>query len=390
MLRLRHTRIPPLVHRHGQSCGICGPSRREFLATAAAFGASTALAAPATLAQTPAAPAPKLIDVHHHIVPPFWFDEVKDRIAAQGGGRIIPTWYGWSPQGAIAAMDKNGVQTAIISMTTPGIFFGDVPQGRRLSRAFNDYAMQIVRDHPGRFGLFATLPLPDTEGSLKEIEYSFDVLKADGIGLMTSYGDKWLGDPAFAPVMAELNRRKAVIYVHPSSPLCCTSLMSYVPPFFSEFQQDTTRTILSLIFSGSISRLPDIRFIFSHAGGTLPMVAGRIEHYSTLARLQGQGAERLRLRAQAALLRDRQLGLQAVDGGDHQYGADVADHVRHGLSIGGDRRYRQRPALAGAAGRRLAGDRAQQCARLVSPIEGIDRAAARATEGLPVGPSPRI
>ena len=108
------------------------------------------------------------------------------------------------------------------------------------------------------------------------------MLKADGIGLMTSYGDKWLGDPAFAPVFAKLNRRKAVIYVHPASPLCCTSLMSYVPPFFSEFQQDTTRTILSLIFSGSISRLPDIRFIFSHAGGTLPMVAGRIEHYSTL------------------------------------------------------------------------------------------------------------
>ena len=93
-----------------------------------------------------------------HIVPPFWFEEVKDRIAAQGGGRINPTWYGWSPQKAVEAMDKNGVQTALISMTTPGIFFGDVPQGRRLSRAFNDYAMQIVKDHPARFGLFATLP----------------------------------------------------------------------------------------------------------------------------------------------------------------------------------------------------------------------------------------
>ena len=282
MLRSRRSRIPHVFRQHGQDCGLCGPSRREFIATAAAFGASTALAAPSALAQAPAESGPKLIDVHHHIVPPFWFDEVKDRIAAQGGGRIIPTWYGWSPQTALAAMDKNGVQAAIISMTTPGIFFGDVQQGRRLSRAFNDYAMQIVKDHPGRFGLFATLPLPDTEGSLKEIEYSFDVLKADGIGLMTSYGDKWLGDPAFAPVFAELNRRKAVIYVHPASPLCCTSLMSYVPPFFSEFQQDTTRTILSLIFSGSISGLPDIRFIFSHAGGTLPMVAGRIEHYSTL------------------------------------------------------------------------------------------------------------
>ena len=207
MLRSRRSRIPNLFRQHGQGCGLCGPSRREFIATAAAFGAGTALAAPAALAQAPAESGPKLIDVHHHIVPPFWFDEVKDRIAAQGGGRIIPTWYGWSPETALAAMDKNGVQAAIISMTTPGIFFGDVQQGRRLSRAFNDYAMQIVKDHPGRFGLFATLPLPDTEGSLKEIEYSFDVLKADGIGLMTSYGDKWLGDPAFAPVFAELNRR---------------------------------------------------------------------------------------------------------------------------------------------------------------------------------------
>jgi predicted TIM-barrel fold metal-dependent hydrolase len=280
MLFTRHHRIRAASSQHDLNCNICGSSRRAFLATAAGLGASAILAAPAVLAQAPA--APKLIDVHHHIVPPFWFEEVKDRIAAQGGGRIIPTWYGWSPQKAVEAMDRNGVETAIISMTTPGIFFGDVPQGRRLSRAFNDYAMQIVKDHPGRFGLFATLPVPDTDGSLKEIEYAFDVLKADGIGLMTSYGDKWLGDPAFAPVLAELNRRRAVVYVHPSSPLCCTTLMSYVPPFFSEFQQDTTRTILSLIFSGSISRMPDIRFIFSHAGGTLPMVAGRIEHYSTL------------------------------------------------------------------------------------------------------------
>ncbi|MFL6937249.1 MAG: amidohydrolase family protein [Xanthobacteraceae bacterium] len=272
--------------RHRVGCP-CGPSRRQFIATAAAFSATAAaapavLVAPAALAQMPAADQPKLIDVHHHIVPPFWFEEVKERIAAQGGGRIIPTWYGWSPQRAVEDMDRNGVATALISMTTPGIWFGDMAQGRRLARDYNDYAVKIVRDHPGRFGLFATLPLPDTEGSLKEIEYVFDTLHADGIGLMTSYGDKWVGDPAFLPVLEELNRRKAVVYVHPSSPLCCTSLMPYVPPFFSEFQQDTTRAILSLIFSGSLKRLADVRFIFSHSGGTLPMVAGRIEHYAAL------------------------------------------------------------------------------------------------------------
>src|SRR5262247_3200189 len=275
----RHKPIRDPSSRHRLRCNICGPSRRQFLATAAGLGAGAILAAPAVQGQTS---APKLIDVHHHIVPPFWFEEVKDRIAAQGGGRIIPTWYGWSPQRAIEDMDKNGVATALISMTTPGIWFGDVAQGRRLARDYNEYAVKIVRDHPGRFGLFATLPLPDTEGSLKEIEYAFDTLKADGIGLMTSYGDKWLGDPSFLPVLEELNRRKAVVYVHPSSPLCCTSLMPFVPPFFSEFQQDTTRAILSLIFSGSIAKLRDVRFIFSHSGGTLPMVAGRIEHYAAL------------------------------------------------------------------------------------------------------------
>jgi 6-methylsalicylate decarboxylase len=262
---------------HGVGC-LCGVSRRGFLAGGAAFAASAALAAPAVQAQT----QPKLIDIHHHIVPPFWFEEVKERIAAQGGGRIIPPWYNWSVQRALDDMEKNNVQAAIISMTTPGIWFGDVAQGRRLARAYNEYASTIVRDNPGRFGLFATLPLPDTEGSLKEIEYAYGTLKADGIGLMTSYGDKWMGDPAFLPVLEELNRRKAVIYTHPASPLCCTSLMPFVPPFFSEFQQDTTRAILSLVFSGSLAKLRDIRFIFSHSGGTLPMVAGRIEHFAEL------------------------------------------------------------------------------------------------------------
>src|SRR5262245_51047747 len=134
-------------HRlHGAACA-CHPTRRQLIASAGAFGAAAlgagALAAPAVLAQ---APTPtRLIDVHHHIVPPFWFEEVKERIAAQGGGRIIPTWYGWSPERAIEDMDKNGVATALISMTTPGIWFGDVAQGRRLARAYNEFAVNIVR-----------------------------------------------------------------------------------------------------------------------------------------------------------------------------------------------------------------------------------------------------
>src|SRR3984893_2116178 len=162
---------PSLAHDHRFGCRVCGPSRRQFLATgvaaATAVGASALLPAP-LLAQTPAhaMARPALIDVHHHTVPPFWFEEVKDKIIAQGGGRIVPNWLGWSPQRAVDEMDKNGVATAIVSISTPGIWFGDVEQSRRLARQCNDYAARMASDFPGRFGLFAALPLPDPAGSL--------------------------------------------------------------------------------------------------------------------------------------------------------------------------------------------------------------------------------
>jgi len=265
-------------------CGCCASTRRRFMASAVAAGAAALMPAP-LVAQT-APPKSSIIDVHHHTVPPFWFEEVKDKIMAQGGGRIVPQWLGWSPQRAVEEMDKNGVATAIVSMTTPGIWFGDVAQSRRLTRTFNEYVTQMGRDFPGRFGLFATLPLPDVEGSLKELEYALDVLNADGIGLLTSYGNKWLGDPAFDAVFEEINRRKAVVYVHPATPACCTSLMPQVPAFLTEFTQDTNRAITSLMYSGSLKRFRDIRFMFSHAGGTIPMLAGRIEQLAFLPHLK--------------------------------------------------------------------------------------------------------
>jgi predicted TIM-barrel fold metal-dependent hydrolase len=127
---------------------------------------------------------------------------------------------------------------------------------------------------------FATAPLPDTEGSLREISYALDVLKAGGIGLMTSYSDKYPSDSVYAPVLEELNRRKAVVYFHPFVPNCCPDIIPNIPFLLTELPHDTTRAITSLLFSGLFTHFREIRFIFSHAGGTLPMLADRISYYS--------------------------------------------------------------------------------------------------------------
>jgi predicted TIM-barrel fold metal-dependent hydrolase len=273
-------------HRLYRGCACCeiaevpaNPARRNFLAggiTALGLGGlglgglglNAATSRPA--AAQPAAPKLR-IDVHHHYLPPV-------HAAAMTKNRVGAPPPAWSPQLSLADMEKAGATTAVLSLMQPGVWFGDAEEARQLSRACNDYGAQLRRDYPGKFGLFAAIPLPDTEGSLREIEYALDVLKADGIGLFTSYGDKYLGDPAFVPVFEELNRRKAVVYTHPTTPVCCTNMIKGVSPGTIEFATDTTRTIASLIFGegGTAFRCPDIRFIWSHSGGTLPFLIGRL------------------------------------------------------------------------------------------------------------------
>jgi predicted TIM-barrel fold metal-dependent hydrolase len=215
------------------------------------------------------------IDTHHHIVPPLLWKEEKDRVLAMGMGRNDGV-IAWTPQRAVEAMDKGGIQTAVTSISTPGVWFGDVAQSRRLARDANEFAAKMAADHKGRFGVFAVLALPDVEGCLKEIEYAFDTLKVHGVGLLTNYDAFWPGDPKFAPIWDELNRRKAVAYFHPTAAACCMNLVPQVTPAVIEFAFDTTRAIVSLLFSGTLARCPDIRWLFSHGGGTMPMLAGRI------------------------------------------------------------------------------------------------------------------
>ncbi len=215
------------------------------------------------------------IDTHHHIYPPYYVktEEARLKITTHA---LFPKVLAWTPQLAVDAMDRNGIATSILSVSSPGVWFGDDAAARTLSRECNEFAANMMRDFPGRFGSFAMLPLPDVEGSLREIEYAFDVLKADGIALMSNANDMWPGDPKFAPVFDELNRRKAVVYFHPTAASFLEGVIPGVPSPTIEFPFDTTRAIVSLLFSGTLIRCPDIKFIFSHGGGALPMLAGRI------------------------------------------------------------------------------------------------------------------
>ena len=232
--------------------------RRTFLAGLAGLGMS-ALTRPILHAQPPAGlrVRPHRIDIHHHLFPPNY----RTMIASIGAGNLAA----WTAEQSLAEMDKGGIQTSVISVSPPGVWFGDAAQARNLARTINDYGAKMSQDSPGRFGLFAALPLPDIEGSLREIAYALDTLKADGIGLMTNYGDRWLGDASFAPVWEELNRRKAVVYTHPNTPTCCTNLKDEVGAGTIEWATDTTRTVASLLFSGTARAIPTFAGFFPTA-----------------------------------------------------------------------------------------------------------------------------
>lgn len=227
--------------------------------------------------------APHRIDVHHHFVPQIY----KDALSALGSACPAPGYQppiaNWTIEHSLAQMDAAGIASAIVSVTTPGIHFGADAAAQKLARQCNDAGARMVADRPQRFGLFAALPLPDIEASLAEIAYALDQLKADGIGLYTSYergGVKFLGDPAFATILEELDRRKALVFVHPTSCLCCTHLQPDIADAIIEYGTDTTRTIASLVFGGAAARYPHIRWIFCHAGGTMPYLIQRFIDFS--------------------------------------------------------------------------------------------------------------
>ena len=207
-------------------------TRRGFVGGCAALAACSA----PTLAMAASPPDANVVDVHHHILPPTYMKGHGGEVLARSPGYAQAAE--WTPERSLAEMDAAGTRTAVLSMNAP-IWFGDPAEARALARDANLYAADLVRRFPGRFGTFAVLPLPDVEGALTELAHALDVLGADGVGLVSNYGDRYLGDPRFEPLLAELNRRGALVYVHPVVAGCCQSLVPDLAPAFLELPFDT-------------------------------------------------------------------------------------------------------------------------------------------------------
>ena len=276
------------------------------------------------------------IDVHHHFFAP-------DYIASMGDNAKRPEIRDWTLARTLEEMDKHEVATGMLSLSPPGIHHGTKDANKRLARAINEHAAKLRSERPARFGHFASVPMPDVDDTIAEIAYALDTLKADGVQLMTSYGDRWPGHPDFDPVFQELNRRKAVVFVHPLLPQCCANVLNWIPPALMEFTHDTNRCVFSLLLSGTLARCPDIRFIFCHAGAAVPILAGRA----------GAGLEHAQARAaaDAVLLARQHEG--AIAGAPGHLARRVVRLDGHRLSPGGagsvaqrcrDRSRRDRPA----------------------------------------------
>jgi predicted TIM-barrel fold metal-dependent hydrolase len=218
---------------------------------------------------------PPRIDIHHHFYPPRYLAE-----AATELGFIAPVFLDmirrWTPAQSLEALDRTGMDKALLSMSAPGVAFGGVAAGRALARHCNEFGARMASDHPGRFGLFAVLPLPDVEGSLAELDFAYDQLGCEGIGVLTSYDRRWITHPDFAPVLAALNERQGVLFIHPTTPEPCKDLIPGVADATVEFLFDTARVITSMLFDGTATRYPGIRFVFCHAGGAFPPMLHRV------------------------------------------------------------------------------------------------------------------
>ncbi len=223
---------------------------------------------------------PYRIDVHRHVIPPVYLSAMRDAgVDTPIAGVAYPTW---DAQTDLEEMDRSGIQSAIVSITAPGVGFATGRTAAAIARATNEYLAQLRSDHPTRYGAFAILPLPDVEAALAEIDYATDVLRLDGVGLFSNHRGTYLGDPAFDRVFARLAEGDVLAHIHPAVPPATDQPQFGLPPSLYEFTFDTTRMVANLLYSGTLDRYPSLRLILSHAGGTVPFLAKRLTYADTI------------------------------------------------------------------------------------------------------------
>jgi 6-methylsalicylate decarboxylase len=228
------------------------------------------------------------IDTHVHVLP----DEYRRGVTERAGIRFVPP--PWSRELLEDLMARHEIDAAVLSLSPPGVFFGDQAFANELARMVNEQIAQLVASAPDRFAGLAFLPLPDVSSAVAELVHALDVLKLDGVSLLSNVAGTYHGDPAWDPLWAELERRRAYVMLHPTAPPHALPLPQH-PLWLYEFPFDTTRAIVNLIYSGTLERSPSVRLQVSHLGGTATFLAHRI------ASLQTREPERARLAPRGAL-----------------------------------------------------------------------------------------
>ena len=223
---------------------------------------------------------PHRIDVHRHVVPPAYLSAMRDAgVDTPIAGVAYPAW---DVETDLEAMDRFGIQSAVVSITAPGVGFVTGRAAATVARAVNEYLAQLRTDYPTRYGAFAVLPLPNVEAALAEIDYATGVLGLEGVGLFSNHGGTYLGDPAFDRIFARLAEGDVVTFVHPAIPPATDQPQFGLPPSLYEFPFDTTRMVANLLYSGTLDRYPGLRLIVSHAGGAVPYLAKRLTYAGTI------------------------------------------------------------------------------------------------------------
>jgi predicted TIM-barrel fold metal-dependent hydrolase len=226
------------------------------------------------------------IDVHHHILPDFFWQETNDGAHPVGGIAPPP----WDEAGMLSFMDDARIDIAVTSISTPGVHVGDDARARNLARRCNELAAGMIQKRPDRIGGFAALPLPDVDGALNELTYALDVLKLDGVVLFSNVNGVYLGDQRFEPLFEELERRSTVVFVHPNASPDPAAHQLGLPDSLIDFTADTTRAVAEMLYSGRFARTPSVKYILAHAGGVIPYLAGRFAIVDEMNVIPGGGS----------------------------------------------------------------------------------------------------